>query len=103
MYGAIIGDIIGQPYEWHNIKTKSFPLFSEAPHFTDDSVMTIAVCDGILKAGINASKKEMKNRLSKICTFGEKNIPMQVMAECLRSGFRLKVIGHTIALEMDQR
>lgn len=73
MYGAIIGDIIGQPYEWHNIKTKSFPLFSEAPHFTDDSVMTIAVCDGILKAGINATKKEMKKSIIENMHFwGEK-------------------------------
>ena len=73
MYGAIIGDIIGQPYEWHNIKTKSFTLFSDTPHFTDDSVMTIAVCDGILKAEINASKKEMKKSIIESMHFwGEK-------------------------------
>lgn len=27
MFGAIIGDIAGSVYEWHNIKTKDFPLF----------------------------------------------------------------------------
>jgi hypothetical protein len=27
MLGAIIGDIVGSVYEWHNIKTKDFPLF----------------------------------------------------------------------------
>lgn len=28
MYGAFIGDIVGSKYEFNNIKTKSFPLFS---------------------------------------------------------------------------
>ena len=48
MLGAIIGDIVGSVYEWNNIKTKEFPLFSEKCHFTDDTVMTIAVADAIL-------------------------------------------------------
>ena len=29
MMGAIIGDIVGSIYEWHNIKTKDFPLFRD--------------------------------------------------------------------------
>ena len=29
MFGAIVGDIVGSVYEWHNIKTKEFPLFRE--------------------------------------------------------------------------
>ena len=29
MLGAVIGDIIGSPYEFHNIKTKNFSLFSD--------------------------------------------------------------------------
>ena len=43
MYGAILGDIIGSPYEWHPAYTKDFPLFRRRSHFTDDTVMTIAV------------------------------------------------------------
>lgn len=27
MYGAMIDDIVGSKYEFHNIKTKEFPLF----------------------------------------------------------------------------
>lgn len=51
MYGAILGDIIGEPFEFdRGQKTKEFPLFSENSCFTDDTVMTIAICDGILKA-----------------------------------------------------
>lgn len=29
MRGTIIGDIVGSAYEWHNIKTKDFPLFRD--------------------------------------------------------------------------
>ena len=44
MYGAILGDMIGSPYEFDKgKKTKDFPMFIEESHFTDDSVMTIAV------------------------------------------------------------
>jgi ADP-ribosylglycohydrolase len=48
MIGAIAGDIIGSIYEHHRIKTKEFPLFGARCHFTDDSVLTIAVADAIL-------------------------------------------------------
>ena len=44
MYGAILGDIIGSPFEFdRGDKTKKFDLFSKGCGFTDDSVMTIAV------------------------------------------------------------
>lgn len=50
MYGAVIGDIVGSPYEFdfNNIKTKDFPLFSEKSEFTDDTVMTVAVAEALL-------------------------------------------------------
>lgn len=49
MYGAILGDIIGSPYEFdRGKKTKDFPLFSKYSMFTDDSVMTIAVAEGLM-------------------------------------------------------
>jgi ADP-ribosylglycohydrolase len=51
MLGAIAGDIIGSVYEGNNIKTKDFPLFNKKCHFTDDTVLTIAVADVILNAG----------------------------------------------------
>ena len=45
MYGAILGDIVGSPYEFdcNNYKAKDFPLFSKRSGFTDDTVMTLAV------------------------------------------------------------
>ena len=50
MLGALIGDTVGSIYESRsrNIKTTDFPLFSKGSHFTDDSVMTIAVADWLL-------------------------------------------------------
>jgi len=62
MLGAIVGDIVGSVYEWNNIKTKDFPLFSERGFFTDDTVMTIAVAEAIMDGGkkdhfINSMKK----------------------------------------------
>ena len=64
MFGAILGDIIGEPYEFdRSPKTKDFPLFCKEPRFTDDTVMTIAVCDGILKAGLDADENTMKTAM----------------------------------------
>ncbi len=66
MYGAILGDIIGEPYEFDGgNKTKNFPMFSERPSFTDDSVMTVAIADGILKAGLDAGEESMKDAMIK--------------------------------------
>ena len=49
MYGAILGDIIGSPYEFdRGGKTKDFPLFRADSEFTDDSVMTIAVAEALM-------------------------------------------------------
>lgn len=51
MYGAILGDMIGAPYEFdRGNKTKDFPLFSRDTQFTDDSVMTIAVAESLMDA-----------------------------------------------------
>ncbi len=49
MIGAIAGDIIGSVYERRPIKTKEFPLFHQHCRFTDDTVLTIAVADAILR------------------------------------------------------
>lgn len=48
MLGAITGDIIGSIYEFKNIKTTDFPLFSENCGFTDDTVLTVALAEAIL-------------------------------------------------------
>ena len=48
MLGAIIGDTVGSVYEFHNIKTTDFPLFSPKCNYTDDSIMTVAVANWLL-------------------------------------------------------
>ena len=49
MYGALLGDMIGSPYEFdRGKKTKDFPLFIVESEWTDDSVMTIAVAKALL-------------------------------------------------------
>ncbi len=56
MLGAIAGDIIGSVYEWHNIKTTEFELFSSGCRFTDDTVLTVALADAILSGADYAEK-----------------------------------------------
>jgi type I restriction enzyme M protein len=48
MLGAVIGDIAGSRFEWQNIKSKDFALFSPSCSITDDSVMTLAVAQAVL-------------------------------------------------------
>ncbi len=49
MIGAIFGDIVGSVYEFDNIKTKEFELFTDKCGFTDDTVMTVAVADALMQ------------------------------------------------------
>ena len=64
MIGAILGDMIGSPYEFdRGDKTKDFPLFSGESAFTDDTVMTIAVADAFLTVRPDASDEEIRQRI----------------------------------------
>ena len=58
MLGAILGDIVGSPYEFdhNNYKHKDFLLLSEKSHFTDDTVMTVAVARGLMAGQGDAQK-----------------------------------------------
>ena len=51
MLGAIIGDIVGSRFEWHNHKDKHFELFTNDCRMTDDSIMTFAVAKSLLETG----------------------------------------------------
>lgn len=74
MYGAILGDIIGSPYEFdRGNKSKDFPLFSRNSKFTDDSVMTLAVADAFLSIAPNTEDAEIRRRLiQSMQTYGRK-------------------------------
>ncbi|MFO0866968.1 MAG: ADP-ribosylglycohydrolase family protein [Gemmataceae bacterium] len=51
MLGAIAGDVIGSVHEGSGTKTKDFPLFVEDSRFTDDTVLTAAVAERLLRGG----------------------------------------------------
>lgn len=51
MMGSIVGDIVGSVYEFANIKTKNFDLFSDKDSYTDDSILSIATADWLLSGG----------------------------------------------------
>ena len=51
MLGAIAGDVIGSVHEGSGTKTKDFPLFVEDSRFTDDTVLTVAVAERLLRSG----------------------------------------------------
>ncbi len=75
MYGAILGDIVGSPYEFDcdNYKAKDFPLFSQRSEFTDDTVMTLAVTKALLDTrgqddtAIKAALEREMHRLGRAC------------------------------------
>ncbi len=51
MYGAILGDMIGAPYEFTKPPAfADFPLFGEGSRFTDDTVLAVAVAEALLDA-----------------------------------------------------
>ena len=63
MLGAIIGDIVGSPYEFsEKKKRKDFKLFSRWSSFTDDTVMTIAIADALRNVDNDAGKAEMEEK-----------------------------------------
>ena len=65
MFGAILGDIIGSPYEFdRGSKTKNFPFFDKGCGFTDDTVMTIAVAEGLMKIGADADDDVIKGAIT---------------------------------------
>lgn len=73
MYGAIIGDIIGSIYEFHNVRHKGISIDHPGMHFTDDTVLTIATMDAILHPEIGYAKmykQYFRDYVDSNCGFG---------------------------------
>ena len=51
MLGAIVGDVIGSPFEQYNVKSTAFRLFDRGAQCTDDSILTVATADVLLNGG----------------------------------------------------
>lgn len=56
MLGAIIGDIVGSRFEWHNNRSKEFDFLVHKCFPTDDSIMTLAIAQAILNCQGDESK-----------------------------------------------
>lgn len=67
MLGAVIGDVVGSVYEFHNTRDYNFPMFSPSSNYTDDTVMTMAVADWTMKCK----------------AAGETAYPHQLLEECM--------------------
>ena len=54
MLGAIVGDVVGSPFEFNmnreTAHSKKFPLVSSKSYVTDDSIMTLATAHALMKA-----------------------------------------------------
>ena len=46
--GAVIGDIVGSTHEFLQTKSTDFDFYTDNKHYTDDSVMTIAVAEWLI-------------------------------------------------------
>lgn len=75
MIGVIVGDIIGSPYEFtnRNGKRMDFELFTEECHFTDDTVMSLAVAEGIMNSLEN--NKPIKEEIIKSMQYYGRKYP----------------------------
>lgn len=59
MFGALYGDVIGSYYELHCTKSYVFP-FEKDSTFTDDSVLTAAVCRAILDHPVDITRLQLR-------------------------------------------
>ena len=71
MLGALIGDIAGSIYEWHNHKSKDFPFLQPQCRMTDDSIMTTAIAAAVLE-GIDDLDEFKTNVIAQMRYFGAK-------------------------------
>ena len=88
MYGAILGDIIGSPFEFdRGRKTKEFELFTRGCGFTDDSVMTVAIAEALIAIEPDANEMEI--------------ILMQDMVVNSENGWEQEIPSHMEVMAMD--
>lgn len=72
MLGSIIGDVVGSVYEFNNFKFTDFPpFFHPDAHFTDDTILVVAIADALLnQRDPAASLKDWGRRYLDQCNWG---------------------------------
>lgn len=50
MFGGVVGDIAGSTYERDNHKSEDCRIFRHGSHFTDDTILTLATAEHLLRA-----------------------------------------------------
>lgn len=72
MYGAILGDMVGAPYEFDmGYKSKDFPMWIESSRKTDDTVMTLAVAEALLNTRYASNDKITDALIKSMKKYGE--------------------------------
>lgn len=98
MLGAIIGDIVGSRFEWDNYKAKDFEFLTNDCFFTDDSVMSLALCEALLESKPDCS--DLHEQAVAKCVPLVMHILMPVMAERFPAGFILATRSLITAMAM---
>ena len=73
MLGAIVGDIVGSPYEYNNIKRKDFEFLSPNGFVTDDSVLTLAVCHALCQQSTDLQKAAQRSLMEIAWRYADKD------------------------------
>jgi len=68
MLGAIVGDIVGSRFEFHNYRKKDFDLFVDWSFVTDDTIMSLAIGKAIME-----TEKEITTKTEAYYELLEKN------------------------------
>ena len=61
LFGAIIGDIVGSVYEFSRQKSYDFDFFSYGCNITDDTILTCATAEAILRNGNIVDTQDFAN------------------------------------------
>ena len=72
MWGAIIGDIVGSRFKFHNHRSNDFKFFTDDCFFTDDTFMTVAVAKALFENKDKPVEVLKKAPVKEILKFGYK-------------------------------
>lgn len=70
--GAVIGDIVGSKYEFHNHRSKEFKFIDADNFFTDDSVMTVVVAHVLTEYGESDDAELTEATVRLMCEYGRR-------------------------------